>query len=63
MVETRGFYSPISMKAIVNLLLAAAVLIVAIKILALVVGAVWSIFLVMATFICVCAVIGGSDSE
>ena len=51
------------MKAIVNLLLAAAALIVAIKILALAVGAVWSIFLVMATFICVCAVIGGSDSE
>lgn len=51
------------MKPIVNLLLAAAVLIVAIKILALAVGAVWSIFLVMATFICVCAVIGGSDSE
>lgn len=51
------------MKAIVNLLLAAAVLIVVIRIMALAVGAVWSIFLIMATFICVCAVIGGSDGE
>ena len=51
------------MRRVMKLLLMVAVLILIIKAVSMVIGAVWSVFLIMSTFICICAVIGGSDGE